>query len=185
MPLRVALLRAVTATAAAVLVCACGRTAPRHAAPVKLTLSSPTDGARVEASAATIAGVVSPRGARVLVVGQAVKPGAGGSFSTTVSLAPGTNLIDVIASAPNAQPAMTALRVVRFVPVIVPTVTGESPSDAAAAIRRAGLKPELHGDSDPFAFLLPFSEQVCSQSPDGGTQVNPNTTVAISLGKLC
>jgi beta-lactam-binding protein with PASTA domain len=152
---------------------------------VTLTLSSPADGTRIEASVATIAGVVSPRDARVLVVGQTVKAGADGSFSAAVPLVPGTNLIDVIASAPHAQPAMAALRVIRFVLVTVPDVTGKSPSDAAAAIRGAGLKPQLHGDSDPFAFLLPFSEQVCSQSPNGGHQVEPNTTVAISLGKLC
>ena len=109
----------------------------------------------------------------MLVVGQAVKPGTDGGFSTTVSLVPGTNLIDVIASAPHAQPAMAALRVIRYVLVTVPGVTGESPSDAAAAIRGAGLKPQLHGDSDPFAFLLPFSEQVCSQSPNGGDAGRP------------
>ncbi len=121
----------------------------------------------------------------MLVVGQAVKPGAGGSFSATVSLVPGTNLVDVIASAAHARPAMDALRVIRYVLVTVPDVTGEGPGDAAAAIRGAGLKPQLHGDSDPFAFLLPLSEQVCSQSPSGGDQVNPNSTVTIRLGKLC
>lgn len=167
------------------LVCACGRTAPRPAAPVRLTLTTPADGARIEAGEATIAGVVSPRNARVLVVGQAVKPGGGGSFSATVPLVPGTNLIDVIASAAHARPAMDALRVIRYVLVTVPDVTGKGPGDAAAAIRGAGLKPQLHGDSDPFAFLLPLSEQVCSQSPSGGDQVNPNSTVTIRLGKLC
>ena len=121
----------------------------------------------------------------MLVVGQTVRPGADGSFSTPVSLAPGTNLIDVIASAPHAQPAMEALRVIRYILVTVPDVTGKSPGDAAAAIRVAGLQPQLHGDSNPLAFLIPLSEQVCSQSPSGGTVVNPNSTVAIRLGKLC
>jgi len=184
-PVRVVLSRTVAAAAVVVALCACGRAAPRHVAPVRLTLSSPADESRVEASAATISGVVSPQSARVLVVGQDVKPGADGSFSTTVSLTPGTNLIDVIASAPHALPAMAALRVVRFVLITVPPVTGQSPTDAAAAIRRAGLKPQLQGDSDPFAFLLPLSEQVCSQTPDGGKQVDPNSVVTIRLGKLC
>ncbi len=121
----------------------------------------------------------------MLVVGQAVKPGIDGGFSTTVSLVPGTNLIDVIASAPHAQPAMEALRVIRYILVTVPDVTGKSPGDAAAAIRVAGLKPQLHGDSNPLAFLIPLSEQVCSQSPSGGKQVDPNSTVTIRLGKLC
>jgi hypothetical protein len=184
-PVRAVLLRSVAAATVALLACACGRTAHRPAAPVRLTLSSPAAGARIESSEATISGVVSPHGARVLVLGQAVKPGAEGSFSATVSLVPGTNLIDVIASAPHAQPAMTALQVIRYVLVTVPDVTGASPSDAAAAIRARGLKPQLHGDSDPFSFLLPFSEQVCSQSPSGGAQVDPNSTVTIHLGKLC
>lgn len=184
-PVRVVLMRTIAAVAVATLVGACGRAAQRPAAPVRLTLSSPADGTRIEASVATISGSVSPGSARVLVVGQAVKPGTDGGFSTAVTLVPGTNLIDVIASAPHARPAMAALRVIRYVLVTVPGVTGESPSDAAAAIRGAGLKPQLHGDSDPFAFLLPFSEQVCSQSPNGGKQVDPNSTVTISLGKLC
>jgi len=80
---------------------------------------------------------------------------------------------------------MTAVRVIRYVLVTVPDVTGRSPSYAAATIRDAGLKPQLDGDSDPFAFLLPMSEQVCSQSPRAGDQVNPNSTVTIRLGKLC
>jgi hypothetical protein len=184
-PVRVVLLRTVAAAAAALVVCACGQVARRPAGPVRLTLTSPADGSRIEASNATISGVVSPRSARVLVVGKAVKRGAGGSFSSTVSLEPGTNLIDVIASAPRARPAMTALRVIRYVLVTVPAVTGRSPGYAAAVIRGAGLKPQLDGDSNPFAFLLPLSEHVCSQSPSGGTQVNPNSTVTIRLGKLC
>ena len=80
---------------------------------------------------------------------------------------------------------MVSLRVVRYVLVIVPNVGGKSSSAAAAALRDAGLKPEVHGDSDPLAFLLPFPEQVCSQSPAAGTQVEPDTPVALHLGKLC
>lgn len=181
------LFRTIVAAAAAVSLSACGRTAQTQlpAAPVHLRLNSPADEARIDASTTTISGVVSPRGARVLVIGQPVKPGAGGAFSTTVALAPGTNLIDVIASAPRARPAMTTLRVIRYVLVTVPDVTGESPSDAAAAIRDAGLKPQLDGDSDPLSFLIPLHERVCSQSPTGGERVDPNSTVTIRLGKLC
>lgn len=185
--MRIVLFRTIVAVTVAVSLSACGRTAQTQppAAPVHLRLSSPADEARIDASVATVSGVVSPRSARVLVVGHPVKPGAGGDFSATVALAPGTNLIDVIASAPRARPAMTTLRVIRYVLVTVPDVTGESPSDAAAAIRDAGLKPQLDGDSDPLSFLIPLHERVCSQSPTDGDRVDPNSTVTIRLGKLC
>jgi PASTA domain/Glucodextranase, domain B len=173
------------AIAVAALVSACGDTARPPVAPVKLTLNGPTDGSRIESSTATVSGVVSPRTARVLVLGQTVSPDAGGDFSTTVALVPGTNLIDVIASTPRARPAMTALRVIRYVLVTVPDVTGQSPSSAAAAIRSAGLKPQLHGDSSPFSFLVPLPEQVCSQSPSAGDHVDPNHTVTLQVGKVC
>jgi hypothetical protein len=152
---------------------------------VKLRLGTPTDGTRTEASTERVSGVVSPRTARVLIVGEAVKPDTRGDFSTTIALAPGTNLIDVIASAPHARPAMTTLRVVRYVLVTVPTVTGETPTAAAAAIRSAGLKLQLHEDKNPFSFLLPFPKHVCSQSPSGGDRVAPNSTVTLGVGKVC
>ena len=168
-----------------VLLSGCGQTTAPTAAPVKLTVNSPSDGSRVETSTATISGVVTPHSSQILVLGQGVSPSADGSFSTTVTLSPGTNLVDVIASAPHSKPAMVSLRVVRYVMISVPNVSGKSPSAAAAALRAAGLKPELHGDSDPLAFLLPFPEQVCSQYPGAGTQVEPETAVALHLGKLC
>jgi Glucodextranase, domain B/PASTA domain len=173
------------ATVVAICVCACGGTARVPAAPVKLTFRQPTDGTRIEASAATVSGAVSPRTARVLVVGHTVKPDASGNFSTTVALAPGTNLIDVIASAAHARPAMTTLRVVRYVLVKVPDVTGESPTDAVAAIRDAGLDPQLHHSHNPFSFLVPLPQQVCNQSPSGGDHVAPHSTVTLELGKVC
>jgi Glucodextranase, domain B/PASTA domain len=149
---------------------ACGGAARPPAAPVKLSVSSPSDGARVETSTATIAGAVTPRSAHVLVLGHAVKPNADGDFSTAISLTPGTNLIDVIT---------------RYVLISVPDVTGESPKAAAAAIRNAGLEPELHGSSDPFNFLIPLSDQVCSQTPGGGAHAEPGSTVALDIGKVC
>jgi len=177
--------RAITAIAAALFLCACGSTTHHRAAPVKLSLSAPPDGARIDASTATISGAVSPRTARVLVFGRAVKPNADGNFSAVISLNPGTNLVDVIASAPNARPAMTTVRVTRYVLVSVPNVTGQSPNAGAAQIRDAGLKAQLHGSSDPFDFLIPVSSQVCSQSPQGGAHVQPDSTVTLQIGKVC
>jgi hypothetical protein len=169
-----------------VLLCACGSAARAPAAaPVKLRLSSPADQARIDASTATIYGTVSPRTAQVLVVGRPVKPDADGGFSTKVALNPGTNLIDVIASARHARPAMTSLRITRYVLISVPDVTGESPKDAAEAIHNAGLTPQIHSSGDPFGFLIPLRDQVCGQSPAGNAHVAPGSTVVLDIGKVC
>ena len=178
-------MRAALAVGVAVSLCACGHAATPVASPVKLTLRAPADGSRLAAATTTVSGAVSPLRARVLVVGHTVKLNAAGAFSTTVSLVPGTNLIDVIASAPHARPAMTALRIIRFVLVTVPDVTGESPTKAAATISGTGLKPRVQGDGDPLSFLLPLPEQVCAQSPGGGARVQPDRTVTVQLGKVC
>jgi hypothetical protein len=169
----------------AVLLSACGRATPLAAAPVKLTLRSPVDGVRVSAGVETISGVVLPRKARVLVAGQSVSPGADGRFSASVALVPGMNLVDVIASAPHAPPAMTTIRVIRYVLITVPHVNGESPAAAIRAIRGAGLTPQVDGNSDPFAFLFPLQDQVCSQTPNAGERVVADRTVTIQLGQFC
>jgi Glucodextranase, domain B/PASTA domain len=171
----------------AVFLCACGSSTarPPAPAPVQLTLSSPADLARIDASTTTISGTVSPRTARVLVVGRPVKPDADGGFSTEVALSPGTNLVDVIASARHARPAMTSLRITRYVLTSVPDVTGESPKDAAQAIHDAGLTPQLHASGNPFGFLIPLRDQVCSQSPSGEAHVTPGSTVILDIGKVC
>jgi hypothetical protein len=119
------------------------------------------------------------------VLGRAVLPDRNGHFSTSVPLAPGTNLIDVIASAPRARPAMFALRVIRYVLVTVPDVTGKSPGAAATAIRGAGLRSVLHVDNAPLSFLWPFPPQVCSQSPAGGARVGPHSVVTLQASQVC
>lgn len=171
--------------ALALLGCGCGQRSAPPSAPVRLSLQAPTDGARIVATTATVTGDVSPHRARVLVLGHGAREDATGHFSARVALSPGTNLIDVIASAPRARPAMIALRVIRYLLVTVPDVTGRSPASAAALLRAHGLKPVLNGDSNPFSFLIPFSMQICSQSPSGGARVEPNSTVTLQLGQVC
>jgi Glucodextranase, domain B/PASTA domain len=173
------------ATAAALAVAACGQSTVHHAAPVQLSQLSPSDGVRVSSDRVTVAGTVKPHHASVMVLGKRVKPASNGHFSTSVPLQVGTNLIDVIADSKRAQPAMTAVRVVRYVLVSVPSVTGRSPRSAAAAIRAAGLVPKVHGSSDPFSFLVPLSSEVCSQSPAPDKRVVPGTAVTLSVGKVC
>ncbi len=164
----------------------CGQTAkPRPVAPVQLTQLAPNDGAHVSSGSVTVSGSVSPRRSTVLVMGRTVTTSADGHFSTTAPLRVGTNLIDVIATNGRAKPAMTALRVFRYVLVAVPNVVGRAPKAAATAIRSVGLTPKVQGSSDPFNFLIPVSSQVCQQAPAPRTRVNPGTTVTLSIGKLC
>jgi hypothetical protein len=169
----------------ALLTCGCGQASKPPGAPVRLSLQAPPDDVRVVATSATVKGDVMPARARVLILGHSVPTDVHGHFSTRVALSPGTNLIDVIASAPRARPAMVALRVIRYLLVTVPDITGRSPASAIAVLRAHGLKPILRGDGNPLSFLLPFSMQVCSQSPSGGARVQPNSTVTLQPGQVC
>ena len=162
---------------------ACGSSGPARA-PVRLTIGSPSDGARLIADKATVSGTVSPRGATVLVGGKQVAV-AGGSFSASVPLEPGTNVVDVVAASPHSKAAMTAVRIYRQVAVSVPDVVGQSPSDASAALTAKGLKPKLHESDSGFDFFIPRSQQVCSTTPSAGEQVPPGTSVDVESSKLC
>ncbi len=164
----------------------CGQaTKPMPVAPVRLSQLAPSDGMRVSSDAVTISGTVSPQHASVSVMGRQVTTSADGHFSAKAKLQVGTNLIDVIASNGRARPAMTALRVFRYVLISVPDVEGRSPKAAADAIKAVGLTPKVQGSSDPFNFLIPVSSQVCQQTPRPHTRVNPGSTVTLSIGKLC
>jgi hypothetical protein len=179
---------AVTAAAAitaAIVLGACGRSAVHHVAPVQLSQLSPSDGARVSTDRITVSGTVKPEHASVMILGRRITPATDGHFSATVDLQVGTNLIDVIAAAKRARPALTALRVTRYVLISVPSVEGRGPRAAAAAIRAVGLVPKVEGSSDPFSFLVPLSSQVCNQSPAAHAHVVPGTTVTLSVSKVC
>ena len=80
---------------------------------------------------------------------------------------------------------MSALRVERYVLVAVPQVLGDSPSDAEAALRAAGLIPEPHSTDNALSSLFPLPAQVCSVSPQPGTKVSPGSTVTLSTAKVC
>ena len=171
--------------AVALLAAGCGRASSPPPAPVRLSLETPADGARIVSTTATVTGVVVPHRAHVLVLGHDAPTDTSGHFSVRVGLSTGTNLVDVIASAPRARPAMVALRVIRYVLVTVPDVTGRSPTSAVAILRAHGLKPVLGTDSNPLSFLLPLSMQICSQSPSGGARVQPNSRVTLQPGQVC
>jgi PASTA domain/Glucodextranase, domain B len=151
---------------------------------IHLQIAGPADGATVTVGSVLITGSVSPAGARVLVGGQAVSV-TRGAFSWRVSLAPGTNIVDVLAGAPHAQAAMTAVRVYRQVYVSVPDVSGESPGSATQALRGLGLVARIQNIGHFYDFLLPTSPSVCGTSPPAGHSVLPGSTVTVSVSKTC
>jgi hypothetical protein len=157
--------------------------APPRAA-VHLDLAAPGDGASVRDASVVVRGTVRPAGALVRVRGQSVAV-AGGSFTATVGLAAGTNVIDVLASAPDARPAMSALRVRRLVTVRVPDVTGDVPDQASDRLAGLGLTAQVDRAGGVFDALLPGDPVVCETQPAPGQEVDAGTTVRILVAKGC
>ena len=172
--------------ALALLVAGCGADkapAPPRAS-VHLAFTAPGDGDSVRAQTVVVRGTVQPSGALVRVRGQRV-PVYGGSFSATVSLAAGTNVIDVLASAPDARPAMSALRVRRLVTVRVPDVTGDVPDQATERLAGLGLEAQIDRGGGLFDQLLPGDPVVCESRPAAGETVDAGTTVRLLVAKGC
>lgn len=174
------------ASVAVLFIAGCGSSprAPAEAT-VHLSLSGPADGTRLTAQSVLVRGTVSPAAATVLVAGSRVTVGADGSFATQVALSPGHNVVDVLAGAPRAHPAMEVVRVFRQVDVPVPTVTGMALAAVRATFRARGLTARIV-ESEPFySFILPGSPVVCSTSPAAGQQVAPGSTVTVHVSKSC
>jgi|SRR5579884_1225456 len=162
----------------------CGRASKPAPAPLRLTIDSPLAGATTLAPQVLVRGTVSSRTAAVLVGGRAAAV-RGGSFGAWVSLRPGSNLIDVLAGAPHARAAMSAVRVYRELPVTVPDVSGQSSTSAGAALRRLGLRPQVTVEGGFFQSLLPLSRHVCATQPPAGRLLAPGSTVAVRVAKVC
>jgi Glucodextranase, domain B/PASTA domain len=172
--------------AASVLLAGCGNDtpAPKRQKPVELSVSSPSDTAVVQAATAQVTGTVSPPGARVKVQGHLARV-SGGSFTGTVKLAQGPNVIDVAATARGRATALTAFRLTRDERVAVPQLTGLSLEDARtqAAQRDLELSTERGGGFlDP---LVPRGIHVCDQSPAAGKQVRRGSTVKLLVARSC
>jgi len=177
------MLAACVAVPLSVLLAGCGTTT-KPPPPIQLSLSGPADGGQVTARSVLVSGSVSPAGATVLVAGHSV-PVTGGSFQTRVSLAPGQNIVDVLAGASAARTAMTAVRVFRQVNMSVPTLSGQTIGAATSALRSRGLTARIV-DNEPFyGFLLPGSPAVCNTSPGAGQSVAPGTVVTVNVSKTC
>jgi len=158
------------------------------AAPVRLTVTAPGDGNTVRNGTVEVRGTVRPAGAKVLVRGEPAEV-SGRSFSARVSVQPGVNVIDVLASAGTARPALTAFRVRRILQVTVPDVTGTDPDAARKQLAGDGFKVQVDEQQgggglldDLFGNATP---QVCSTDPDGGTKVDPGSTVTLHIAKSC
>jgi hypothetical protein len=121
----------------------------------------------------------------VLVLGQRAAVSGGGTFSTTVPLQPGTNVIDVMATASGRGPALTAFRVTREVPVIVPDLNGKTADEVRSALGGVGLKAEVEEGGGLLEDLLPGDPAVCTQDPDPGSQVRRGTSVHVVVSKSC
>jgi hypothetical protein len=171
---------------ASVLLGGCGADTPppKPQKPVQVTVSAPSDAAVVHAATAQVSGTVSPPGARVEVQGHAARV-SGGTFTSTVKLTQGPNVIDVAATASGRAAALTAFRLTREERVAVPALTGLSIDDARAAAgpRDLHLRTERGGGFlDP---LVPRGLHVCQQSPRAGTQVRRGSTVKLLVARSC
>jgi Glucodextranase, domain B/PASTA domain len=178
---------AATVLAAALVGCG-GDDEPRAARapdPVVLELSAPADTAVVREDAVDVSGVVEPAYAAVRVLGRAAQVSPGGTFTASVPLAPGANVIDVIGTARGRDSAMTAVRVTREMPVIVPDLGGLRVDDAQELLDPLGLELEVERDGGFLEELMPGTPAVCDQDPEPGAEVRHGTTVGVAISKRC
>ena len=159
--------------------------AQRPPAAVDLKVSEPRDMATVRAESIQVRGTVAPAGAAVTVLGQRAAVSGGGTFSATVPLHPGANVIDVMATAQNRGPALTAFRVAREVPVDVPSLEGKSVDEVQDTLSGLGLRPDIEEGGGLLEDLLPGDPSVCTQEPAAGTQVRRGTGVHVVVSKSC
>jgi len=160
-----------------------GTPAPPHTA-VRVSLSSPGDLSSVRSQNVTVTGTVSPASALVRVRGERVRV-SGGSFTASVPLEAGTNVIDVFASAPDTRPSMSAVRVKRIVTVSIPDVTGDVPDQATERLAGLGLSAQVDRAGGVFDALLPGDPVVCETDPTPGTEVKVGTSVRLLVAKGC
>lgn len=172
--------------ATGILIAGCGADTPppKPQKPVQLSVSAPSDTAIVQGATAQVSGTVSPPGARVKVQGHLARV-SGTSFTSTVNLAQGANVIDVAATARGRATALTAFRVTRDERVAVPELVALSLDDATKQAQERDLKVSAErggGFLDP---LVPRGIHVCDQSPAPGKQVRRGTTVKLLVARSC
>ena len=164
--------------------CADGAPPPRDPPPVRITIDAPADSAIVRTDTTELRGRVSPARAAVLVAGEPT-PVSGGTFSATVSLEEGANVIDVAASMPGRSPAFAARRVTYDPRVTVPELTGTEDDAAAARLTELGLDPSREAVGGLLDEFRGGPRRVCESEPAAGTLVEPGTEVVLRTAKRC
>ena len=181
-------IRIAAGCAALAVVAGCGgedKPPPKPPRPVALTIEQPGDTATVQSGTVDVRGTVEPPTAQVRVLGRPATV-SGGSFTIQVPLEPGTNVVDVIASAPRRAPMLTAFRITREVLVVVPDLSGGEVDQAEEALKGLGLKLDARRGPDGFIDgLLPGAPKVCTQRPSPGEKVRKGTTVTVVAAKGC
>jgi hypothetical protein len=162
----------------------CGGSSSASRDAVRLDVAAPADEATVRADAVEVRGSVRPATATVLVAGRRAAVAAG-AFSAKIALDPGVNVIDVLASAGDARPALSAVRVRRLVVVRIPDVGGLSPNDATSRLTDLGLEVERHDAGGLLDEIFGGKPAVCRTEPGAGEDVDPGTTVRIDVARRC
>jgi hypothetical protein len=175
-----------TGAACALLLGACGGEQPaKPVAPVRLQVTAPLDQGTVRAERVEIRGTVTPSSATVLVRGERATVN-GNAWSAEIGVEPGVNVVDVLASAGRARPALTAVRVRRVVDVEVPDLVGFSADDAKSELADKDLQGDLQTTGGGFFDeLLGGSPEVCETEPAAGAHVDPGSTVIVRLARRC
>jgi hypothetical protein len=175
-----------TGAACALLLGACGGDKPaKPVASVRLQVTAPSDLGTVRTASVEVRGTVTPSSATVTVRGERARV-SDGAWSAEVSVEPGVNVVDVLASAGRAHPALTAVRVRRVVDVVVPDLVGLSADDARSALADAHLEGDLQTTGGGFFDdLLGGSPEVCTTDPSAGAHVDPGSTVVVELARRC
>jgi hypothetical protein len=161
-----------------------GSRAARALPQVHMRVTSPSDSLTTRGTSVTVRGSVEPAGATVRVLGQPAEV-VGDAFTAQVELQPGTNVIDVAATAARRGPALTAIRVTREMPVSVPDLAGLSSDDARGKVEGLGLEYDETKDGGLFEGILPGSPAVCEQDPSPGADAMRGTTVKVIVSKSC
>jgi len=163
---------------------ACGGDGGESPPAVRVAMTAPGDGAVVREGAVRLRGRVAPAGAAVRVEGETV-PVRAGRFDARVDLEAGGNVIDVMATAPDRSPAMTAVRVTRRLTVRVPDVSGESPDRAVERLADVGLLARVSDVGGVIDEILPVGREVCETDPEAGATVDSGATVRVLVAKVC
>jgi hypothetical protein len=178
------LILATAASAALLAGCGAGSDAGTPLRSVRLSVAQPGDADVVRGERVAVIGRVDPPGAVVTVRGQRAAL-RDGRFRADVALDPGTNVVDVLASAPGRRPAMTALRVGRQVTVTIPSLAGSLPGEAADRLATLGLDAEQDRRGGVVELLLPGDAVVCGTDPPAGRRVDPGAVVRLVVSKRC